>query len=443
MRVTAFLRNKDAAKNNVSARSNVYFRVRDVGLDIKCVSELSINPNHWDSKRQGYKMRVALVDDAVRARFDIQVNELKNLISKEYFIGANSDWLQKVIFSYHHPNAYKLSDGTLVNTRLVEWADKYLKSKKFDHHQECNTRGLMIKITRFEQYMQKVKKHKGYTMNIDLMNADDLREFEAFMLDEHNIRDKHPELYADFNERAIKSPRSLNTINSNMTLLRTVCNWVRKQGVTTNDPFFGYEMPKALYGTPYFLTIQERDQVLSCDLSDDAELAEYRDMFMFQCMVGCRHGDLVTFTPKNIIDGVLEYIPIKTKGKSGAVIRVPLIPKAMAIVNGHDHGEDEPLFPRRFNFKFNVAIRRILKRAEVNRVVTVINPRTRQEEKKPICDVATSHLARRTFIGNLYRQVKDPNLVASMSGHANGSVAFQRYRAIDDDMKKSLVELIQ
>lgn len=69
--------------------------------------------------------------------------------------------------------------------------------------------------------------------------------------------------------------------------------------------------------------------------------------------------------------------------------------------------------------------------------------RTRQEEKKPICDVATSHLARRTFIGNLYRQVKDPNLVASMSGHANGSVAFQRYRAIDDDMKKSLVELIQ
>ena len=228
-----------------------------------------------------------------------------------------------------------------------------------------------------------------------------------------------------------------------MTLLRTVINWVRKQGVTTNDPFIGYEMPKALYGTPYFLTIQERDQVLSCDLSDDAELAEYRDMFMFQCMVGCRHGDLVTFTPKNIIDGVLEYIPIKTKGKSGAVVRVPLIPKAMAIVNGHDHGEDEPLFPRRFNFKFNVAIRKLLKRAGVNRVVTVINPRTRQEEKKPICDVATSHLARRTFIGNLYRQVKDPNIVASMSGHANGSVAFQRYRAIDDDMKKSLVELIQ
>ena len=351
MRVTAFLRNKDAAKNNISARSNVYFRVRDVGLDIKCVSELSINPNHWDSKRQGYKMRVALVDDAVRARFDIQVNELKNLISQEYFIGANSDWLQKVIFAYHHPNAYKLSDGTLVNTRLIEWADTYLKSKKFDHHQECNTRGLMIKIARFEQYMQKVKKRKAYTMNIDLMNADDLREFESFMLDEHNIRDKHPELYADFNERAIKNPRSLNTINSNMTLLRTVCNWVRKQGVSHNDPFVGYEMPKVLYGTPFYLTIEERDKVYDCDLSDRPDLMEYRDMFIFQCMVGCRHSDLITFTPKNVSGDVLEYIPLKTIKKCPRTVRVPLADKAQQILARHNHGEAEVFFPMHFNFK--------------------------------------------------------------------------------------------
>ena len=52
-------------------------------------------------------------------------------------------------------------------------------------------------------------------------------------------------------------------------------------------------------------------------------------------------------------------------------------------------------------------------------------------------------MARRTFIGNLYKLVKDPNLVASMSGHANGSVAFARYSAIDDDMKKELIDLIK
>ena len=418
MRVTAYIRQKDTSKNDLTSRASVYFRVRDKGLDIKCASELQINPNHWSQERQGYKSRVALVDDDARNFFDASVKELTGIITREYYIGADSDWLKRLIFAYHHPNAYQMGSGTVVSRSFVVWAERYLQSKHFDRHQECNTRCLIAKVSRFER-----SKGNGFTMNIGSMTADDLREFESFLLSEYDI--------------------SLNTISTNMTLFRTVCNWVRKQGVTTNDPFFGYEMPKALYGTPFFLTVQERDQVLSFDLSDDAELAEYRDMFVFQCMVGCRHGDLVTFTPKNIIDGVLEYIPIKTKGKSGAVVRVPLVPKAMAIVDGYCHGEDAPLFPRGYNSKYNEAIRCILKRAGVNRVVTVINPKTRKEEKKPICDVATSHLARRTFIGNLYRQVKDPNLVASMSGHANGSVAFQRYRAIDDDMKKSLVALIQ
>ena len=443
MRVTAFIRQKDAGKNNVTARASVYFRVRDTGLDMKCASELQINPNHWSQERQGYKVRIALVPDDIKNRFDSQVSELAALIAKEYYVGANSDWLQKVIFAYHHPNAYKLSDGTLVNTTLVEWAEKYLQSKKFDHHQECNTRGLMVKITRFERYMQKVKKRNGYQWNIDTLNADDLRDFEQYLLNEHVIQKEHPELFTDFTDRAVNNPRSLNTINSNMTLLRTVCNWVRKQGATRNDPFNGYEVPKTLYGTPFYLTIEERDKVYECDLSDRPDLAEYRDMFVFQCMVGCRHGDLVTFTPKNFIDGVLEYIPQKTIHKLPRTVRVPLTEKAAAILARHTHGEDEVLFPMHFNFKFNDAIREILKRAGINRMVSVLNPRTRQEEKRPLYEVATSHMARRTFVGNLYKQVKDPNLVASMSGHANGSVAFARYRTIDDDIKRDLVGLIQ
>ena len=443
MRVTAFIRQKDAAKNNVSARSSVYFRVRDTGLDIKCVSELRINPNHWSAETQGYKVRVALVDEAIRKNFDRQVAELKALIAKEYYVGATSEWLSKVIFAYHHPNAYKLSDGTLVNTTLVDWADKYLKSKKFDHHQECNTRGLMVKITRFERYMQRVQKRKGYRMNIESMTADDLRAFEQYMTEEHNIQQEHPELFEDYTDRAVKTPRSQNTISSNMTLLRTVCNWVRKQGLTAHDPFIGYEMPKPLYGTPYYLTIEERDKVYHTDFSDRPDLDEYKDMFMFQCMVGCRHSDLVSFTPRNISEGVLEYIPKKTIKHSARSVRVPLIDKAKAIVEKHAKGDDEPIFPMRFNFKYNDAIKEILKRAGVNRIVTVLNPVTRLEEKKQLYEVGTSHMARRTFVGNLYKQVKDPNLVASMSGHANGSPAFLRYRTIDDDMKVDLVKLIQ
>jgi hypothetical protein len=75
-------------------------------------------------------------------------------------------------------------------------------------------------------------------------------------------------------------------------------------------------------------------------------------------------------------------------------------------------------------------------------MVTVLNPTTREEEKRPLNEIASSHLARRTFIGNLYKKVKDPNLVGSLSGHKEGSKAFARYRDIDEDMKKELVNLL-
>ena len=64
------------------------------------------------------------------------------------------------------------------------------------------------------------------------------------------------------------------------------------------------------------------------------------------------------------------------------------------------------------------------------------------EEKKPIYEIATSHMARRTFIGNLYKKVKDPNLIGALSGHKQGSKAFSRYREIDEDIKKELVNLL-
>lgn len=66
------------------------------------------------------------------------------------------------------------------------------------------------------------------------------------------------------------------------------------------------------------------------------------------------------------------------------------------------------------------------------------NPTTREEEKQPLDKLASSHLARRCFVGNLYKQVKDPNLVGSLSGHKEGSKAFARYREIDEENMKRI-----
>ena len=52
-------------------------------------------------------------------------------------------------------------------------------------------------------------------------------------------------------------------------------------------------------------------------------------------------------------------------------------------------------------------------------------------------------MLRRTFIGNIYKLVKDPNLVSALTGHVEGSRAFTRYRTIDIDMKKDLVKILE
>ena len=130
--------------------------------------------------------------------------------------------------------------------------------------------------------------------------------------------------------------------------------------------------------------------------------------------------------------------------KRPTVVRVPLNERAVALVEKYRHIDKKGyLFPFISAQKYNDAIKEIFEACEITRIVTVLNPTTGKEEKKPINEGASSHLARRTFIGNLYKKVKDPNLVGSLSGHAEGSKAFARYREIDDEIKTELVKMIE
>lgn len=42
----------------------------------------------------------------------------------------------------------------------------------------------------------------------------------------------------------------------------------------------------------------------------------------------------------------------------------------------------------------------------------------------------------------IFKEVKDPNLVGALSGHKEGSKAFARYRDIDEEMKQDLINIL-
>ena len=50
-----------------------------------------------------------------------------------------------------------------------------------------------------------------------------------------------------------------------------------------------------------------------------------------------------------------------------------------------------------------------------------------------------SHMTRRGLVCNLYKEVKDPNLIANISCHVENSRAFSRYRDIDEEMAKEVI----
>lgn len=307
-------------------------------------------------------------------------------------------------------------------------------------------------IHRYELY-RKAKGKTPYKIGFEMFTTEVLEGLENFMRIAHTLWPKYKSIFVIYPTDTRKThklskpkPKGDNAIICDLNCLRAFFRWVNAEGIHSGNPFTRYQgKTTERYGTPYYITIEERDQIADFDLSNRPELAVQRDIFIFQCCIGCRISDLYSLTPNSIINGAVEYIAKKTKGERPTVIRVPLTQRALDIIERYKDVEKKKnaLLPFIAMQNYNYAIKSIFKICGVTRIVTIINPHTGDEEQRPINELASSHLARRTFVGNLYKKVKDPNLVGALSGHAEGSKAFARYRQIDDDMKKELIGFIE
>ena len=322
-------------------------------------------------------------------------------------------------------------------------------------------------FARYQGFNQAVN-DEAFKLDIDTFDKDMVEDFHDYLVNEKALADEYPRIFAKLirlnpfgksNGKQVIRERGRNVMATHMTVVKEFFNWLNKQGYTDNKPFANVKIESEKYGTPYYLTLEERNKVADADLKAMREafkakgkdfncksldsLEVQRDIFIFHCCVGCRVSDLETFKPSNVDDGVLSYIPIKTRSKRAQTVRVPLNSRALALVDKYK-GVDKKgrLFPFISSQKYNEVIKDVLRVCGIDRTITRLNPVTGEEEQRPIWEVASSHMARRTFIGNLYEEVKDPNLIGSMTGHVEGSRSFVRYRDITDDTKKEVVSLI-
>ncbi len=417
--------------------SNICFRVREKAVDIKVVSEITVNERYWDNDALAYR-RNNVVPKEEQKKVPMQIASVIEKATETLSHKADSAWLKGIIEEVLHPQlAYERRHPDIV-TRVREYYGKHDGTERT----RSNILDLERKLTRYHKYRQVIDGEADFKLYVETITLEDINDFRDYVANEHLLRLEHPELYKGcFAKNNKPKPISGTTIINVMNQLCVFLRWCKKMGYTQSEAFLQYGCKTPVYGDPFFLTIEERNRLYDADLSEYPKLAVIRDIFVFHCYIGCRVGDLYRLTWRNIKDGFVEYMPQKTKKCQAKTVRVPLHEKAKAILDRYS-GHAPQLLPFKNIATYNKGIRELLKHCGIDRMVTILDTHGYETVQRPIYEVATSHTARKTFVGNLYKRVPDPNLIASMSGHVEGSRAFRRYRNIDDGMKRKLVDMI-
>ena len=438
-------------------------------IRIRATSGIWVDRKRWGKKNdinipliQGEE-RELLLDK--RSKLKALTDYLENIVNtSEDKSTIDRPFIEKQIKKFHKPTRISVAP---TEESFFDVMRKYLSTHKLSVARQKNFKVIMRSLCRFELFKKK-EGHRGFKMSFANLSVDLLHQIEDFLGNEKDAFLKYPDIYEEIpystkvavktpkrkrpprldengNEipKGIPKPRGQNSVADMMLRFRSFIIWANDNGYTSNNPFKHFTIGEIVYGTPIYITNRERNRLLETDLSDNKELKTQRDIFVFQCLIGCRVSDLYKMTYRSIIGDAIEYIPRKTKEDRAITVRVPLNDTAKRLIAKYEDYERGSLFPFNTEQDYNRKIKEAFKRAGLDRMVTVLDQQTREEIQKPLYEVASSHMARRSFIGNIYKKVKDPNLVGALSGHKEGSKVFARYRTIDDDMKKELIGMLE
>lgn len=160
-----------------------------------------------------------------------------------------------------------------------------------------------------------------------------------------------------------------------------------------------------------------------------------KDIFLFQCSIGCRYSDIPYFQVKHFDFDTKEETFTWRQQKTNAWVSVPSNPISRAIFIKYSAGKSltQKLFPPLSNQKFNKTLKYVLKDLKFNRLVNYpkkIGSKVVNEEDKCLWELIASHSGRRTFIKNMADLgTMDTKTLMTLSGHKTYS-EFEKYLSV-------------
>ena len=353
---------------------------------------------------------------------------------------------------------FKLADGTsnfyyTTVTQMLSAVDVYKPApsseplyQRFVRYLEDARRDGVIGDGRYAVAVGKARKlHRFLTIaGIASITASDFTsdlvlEFRKFVYDEYQYVPLHPKLYPRTNGQRPPTKRCCNsTVVHDLKLLQAFFAELENTGEIPRSPFRNISIKKrraimhVMYDDPVFLRADEFRQVLQTKVPQHLQWA--KDIFVLNCAIGCRISDLLRLTPDKVAvseDGIpyIHYIPSKTVGRqtTNKEVVTPLIEPAVEIIRRTNLKllHDKPNYGKQ---RYNIALRKLLQYCGINRRVSLFSPDTCENISKPLYEVASSKLARKTHI-DMLNKVQINYYAAGL--HRTGSDAVFRYTSLE------------
>ena len=343
---------------------------------------LFVNPDYWDSKKQ------KLLDSSEQEEYiNMQLSLIKNKINKAFLMLQ----IQEEPFTVN--DIYNIFKGKSLekDMGIIE---------VYDLHNERIKRliGKEIVLVTYQKYLESENHLKDFIRHQFKTSDKPLRELKMGFINDYNYY-----LQTEKNFRQ-------STLNKAIQRFRKVIKFAIGNDYLDKDPFLLYRT-KTVKKEIVFLTKEELKK-LEDQTFEIKRIQVIKDCFVYCCYTGLAFKEMSNLKKEHLVKGYdgMDWIKIKRQ-KTNKTVSIPILPKAQRIINLYS-GEDERVFPRISNARFNGYLKEI---ADVVGITKNL----------------THHMARRTFASTvlLYNNVP-MEIVSELLGHTKLATTQQSYGKI-------------
>jgi len=405
--------------------TNIYLVVYLNNKQVKLSTGVKVYPEHWNiRKQQAYvNARLSKLDNNNNTIANDRLSELKDMFLefKHYLCEHPTDIdnsitiLRTRIYKNTMTTEIKKKSATTVMKEIIDAKQAASSTKE---QQKLN-------VGKFERYL----KENNISDTWESMNLNTFESYQKYLVDNgrgsvtiRNIIQNT--LFPLLKKVSKRVDIPFTWYDSNLNSFEFVKDESNKELASNKKVTLTEEQLKQLYDHPITGTeLQVRKRT------------EIRDLFVLQCLVGQRVGDMQKFfngdNEKNEEEDTISIIQQKTKARA----IIPLTPLAKEIISKYQNTELKYYKPS--NSNLNAELRIIAEEAGLNTPITFEDKDGKQV--KPLFELVHTHTARHTFITIMCRRDIPKETIIIATGHEDTKMIDKVYSHLSNKDKAQKV----